>query len=149
MCKKEITTRRLKLFILSIQFVCQICYSSYTFCHFVHFIFPLENFFTHSRRHRWRAAHFDLCAAFMVIEHWGFLSVPILLCHGASVYNGHLRGHVTLTLNAEQWKFYYLFLRLKSIGAGIRTPKLPFAGPPLTQCATAALVKTWNIERWH
>ena len=33
----------------------------------------------------------------MAIEQWGFLSVPLLLWHGASVYNGHLRGPVTLT----------------------------------------------------
>ena len=30
-----------------------------------------------------------------------FFSVPHLLWHGPSVYNGHLRGPVTLTLNAE------------------------------------------------
>ena len=55
------------------------------------------------RRHhcRWRAANFDLCAALMAIEHWGFFNVPHLLWQGASVYNGHLRGPVTLTPNAR------------------------------------------------
>ena len=44
---------------------------------------------------RWRAANFDLCSALMAIEQWGFFSVPHLLWHGASVYNGHLRGTIT------------------------------------------------------
>ena len=38
----------------------------------------------------------------MAIEQWGFLSVPHLLRHGASFYNGHLRGPVTLTPIAER-----------------------------------------------
>ena len=36
------------------------------------------------------------------IEQWGFFSVPNLQWHGASVYNGHLRGPVTLTPVAER-----------------------------------------------
>ena len=40
----------------------------------------------------------------MAIEHWGFFSVPHLLWHGASVYNGHLRGPVILTPIAERFK---------------------------------------------
>ena len=42
------------------------------------------------------------CSALMAIEQWGILSVPHLLWHRASVYNGHLRGPVTLTLTAER-----------------------------------------------
>ena len=38
----------------------------------------------------------------MAIEQWGFFSVPHLLWHGASVYNGQLRGPVTLAPNAER-----------------------------------------------
>ena len=34
-------------------------------------------------------------SALMAIEQWGFLSVSQLLCHGASIYNGHVRGPVT------------------------------------------------------
>ena len=51
------------------------------------------------RRHhyRWRAANFYLFSALMAIEQWRFFSVPHLLWHGASVYNGHIRGPVTLT----------------------------------------------------
>ena len=44
-----------------------------------------------------RATNFDLYSALMAIEQWGFFSVPHLLWHGLSVYNGHLRGPVTLT----------------------------------------------------
>ena len=67
-------------------------------------IVPLENFSLKWRRHhyRWRDANFELCSAFMAIEQWGFFSVPHLLLHGASVYNNHLRGPVTLTPIAER-----------------------------------------------
>ena len=69
------------------------------------FIVPLENFFTHMETSplRWRAAHVDLCSALMTIEQWGFFNVPHLLRHGASLYNGHLRGPVTLTPVAERF----------------------------------------------
>ena len=68
------------------------------------FIIPLENFSLIWRRHhyRWRAANFDLCSTLMAIEQWGFFSVSHLLWHGSSVYNGHLRGPVTLTPIAER-----------------------------------------------
>ena len=46
---------------------------------------------------RLRAANFDLCSALITIEQWGFLSMPHLLWNGASFYNGHLHGPVTLT----------------------------------------------------
>ena len=38
----------------------------------------------------------DLCSALMAIKHWGFCSASQVLWHGASVYNGHIRGPVTL-----------------------------------------------------
>ena len=38
----------------------------------------------------------------MAIEQWEFFNVPHLLGHEASVYNGHLRGPVTLTSIAER-----------------------------------------------
>ena len=64
---------------------------------------PTREFLNIWRRHhcRWRAANFDLCSAHMAIEQWGFFNVPHLLWYGASVYNGHLRGPVTLTPIAE------------------------------------------------
>ena len=39
----------------------------------------------------------------MAIEQRGFFGVPHLLWHGASVYNVHLLGPVTLTPIAESW----------------------------------------------
>ena len=44
----------------------------------------------------------NICSALMVIEQWGFFSVPHLLRHGPTLYNGHLRGPVTLTPVAER-----------------------------------------------
>ena len=48
-----------------------------------------------------RAANFDLCSALMAIEQWGFFSMPHLLWHGASVYNGHLLRPVTNLLPSD------------------------------------------------
>ena len=64
------------------------------------FIVPLENcsLIWESQHYRWRAADFDLCSVFMTIEQWRFFSVPHLLWHGPSVYNGHLRGPMPLKL---------------------------------------------------
>ena len=45
----------------------------------------------------WKAPNFDLFSALRAIEQQGFYSVQYLLWHGTSVYNGHLRGPVTLT----------------------------------------------------
>ena len=82
-------------------------------CLFVCLVFfvPLEYFQLIRRRHhcRWRVANFDLCLALLTIEQWGFLSVPYLLWSGPSVYNGHLRGPVTLTPNAERLAEQLLF----------------------------------------
>ena len=57
--------------------------------------------------------NFDLFWALIPIEQWGFFSVPHLLWHGASVYNGHLWGPVTLTCcllpSFEKWSFTNCF----------------------------------------
>ena len=37
----------------------------------------------------------------MAIEQWGFFNVPHQLRHGPTLYDGHLRGPVTLTPVAE------------------------------------------------
>ena len=73
---------------------------------FVFFLFlPLANFSLIWKRHhyKWRASNFDLSLTLMATEQWLFFSVPHLLWHGASVYNGHLRGPVTLTHTAERF----------------------------------------------
>ena len=61
----------------------------------------LENFSLIWRRHhcRWRA-EYDQCSALMAIEQRVFFSVPHLLKHGASVYNGHCRGSVVVTVTS-------------------------------------------------
>ena len=67
------------------------------------FFFPLENFSL-----IWRPmtsplpvkGYKDPCLALRPIEQWGFFRMPDLLWHEASVYNGHLRGPVTLALIA-------------------------------------------------
>ena len=70
----------------------------------VEFFIPLENFSLIWRRHhcRWRAANFDLCSALMAIEQWELFNMAHPLRQGPTVYNGHLRGPVTLTLVAER-----------------------------------------------
>ena len=63
---------------------------------------------------------------FLLIEQWGFFSVLHILWHGASVYNGHLRGHVKLS--GWYWRCHYLFydLQCRSVAAGIRTISVNF-----------------------
>ena len=66
--------------------------------------FPLENssFIWRCHHYRWRVTIFGLYSALMAIEQWGFLSVPHLLWHGPTLYNGHLWGSLTLTPVAER-----------------------------------------------
>ena len=45
----------------------------------------------------------EICSALMAIEQSGFFSVPHLLRQGSSVYNGNIRGSVTLTLISERF----------------------------------------------
>ena len=97
---------------------------------------PLEIFSLIYRRlhYRWRADKFELCSALMAIEQWGFYSVAHLLWHGTFVYNGHLRGPVTLTLIAERLAVGLslpVFFLLRSVAAGIRTSNLLLAGRTL------------------
>ena len=67
---------------------------------------PIRKFSLIMRRHHcwWRTENFDICSALMAIDQWGFFSVQHLLWHGASVYNGHLRGPVTL-MHTCCWAF--------------------------------------------
>ena len=65
---------------------------------------PTRQHFTHMETSPLlvKAPNVDQCSTLMVIEQCGFFSVPHLLRHGASVYNGYLRGPVTLTPVAER-----------------------------------------------
>ena len=99
------------------------------------FIVRLGNFsLTWRRDHpRRRAANFDLCSALMAMEQWGFFSVSHLLWHGASVYNGHLRGPVRLTSIAERYSgavttCFYRFYDLDLSRLGFEHPKFRLRG---------------------
>ena len=108
------------------------------------FIVPLENFSLIWRRHhyRWRAEIFYLCSALMAIEQWGFFCVPHLLWHGASVYNGHLRGPVTLTPIAERLAVELslpVFTTWVCCGWDSNTQPSAWGANALTHCSTAAV----------
>ena len=45
-----------------------------------------------------KTAILDSCSA---LWQWGFFSMPHLLWHGSSIYNGHLQGPMTLAPDAE------------------------------------------------
>ena len=64
-----------------------------------------------------------------------FFSVPHLLWHGASVYNGHLRRPVALIPNAERLavELSIIVLRVRSVAAGIRSPNPPLVGRTLLE----------------
>ena len=64
------------------------------------FIFGVLFYPLGCHHYRWEAPNFDLGSTPMYIEQWDFSNVH-LLWHGASVYNGHLRGPVTLIHVAE------------------------------------------------
>ena len=57
-------------------------------------------------------------------EQWGFFSVPHILWHGASVYNGHLRGPIKLTLLPSVWQWSCH----RSVAPGICTPNFDMQG---------------------
>ena len=60
---------------------------------------PIRKFFTHIETSPLPVKgckFWPICSTLMAIEQWGFFSVLHLLWHGASVYNGHLRGPMTL-----------------------------------------------------
>ena len=89
------------------------------------FFVPLENFSLIWRRHhcRWRAAIFYLYSALVAIEQRGFFSVPHPLWHGASVYNGHLRGpedpwhsHLLRAFSSGAVTTYFYDLGLSRLG---------------------------------
>ena len=77
---------------------------------------------------------------------WMFFSVPQLLWYGLCVlmvisedpWYSHLLPSV------RQWSSHYLFLRLRSVAAEIRTPNLSHA----TDCTTAAVIYNVKISIW-
>ena len=94
---------------------------------------------------------FYLYSALIAIEKWGFFSVPHLLWLGASVYNGHLRGSVTLTLYCRAfcsgavttWLFFF-YLSLSWLG--FEHPTFRMRGSDLTHFAYAAVKMNKDIQ---
>ena len=85
---------------------------------------PLENFSLETSPLPVKGCKFWPMLAFMAIEQWGFFNVPHPLRQGPTVYKGHLQGPVNSHLmpSVWQWSCHYLFLRLRSIETGDRTP---------------------------
>ena len=113
---------------------------------------PTWEFFTHIwRRHhyQWRTVNFNLCSALMAIEQWGFFSVPHLLWHGDSVYNGHLRGPVTPTPIKERFAVELslpVFATSVCRGCDLNTQPFTRGANALTHCTTAAAqMKTASV----
>ena len=118
---------------------------------FIELFVPLENFsLIWRRRHcRSRAANFDLCSTLMAYEQWVFFSVPHLLWHGATVYNGNFRGPVTLTPFAERLVVQMslpVFTTKVCRGWDSNTEPSACEANTLTRCATAAVFIhcTWH-----
>ena len=111
-------------------------------CLFCWVFVPLENFSLLWWRHhyRWRAANFDIYLALMVIAEWGFFSVPHLLRHGTSVYDGHLRGPMTLTAVAKRLELscHYLFNDLSRSVWDSNTQPSTCEANAINNCITAA-----------
>ena len=111
---------------------------------FCSFVCLIREFFT--------AAYFDLCSAIMAIEQWGFYSLLHQLWHGASVYNGHLRGPVALAPYAERLALEMtlpVIEWLRTVAAGIRTPNLPLAGRTLSSIAPSNVNSQQILQHWR
>ena len=82
----------------------------------------------------------DLCSALMAIEHLGFLSVSHLLWHWTSVYDGNIRGPVTLASIAERFSSEAIttcFNDLGQLRLGCKHPIIRLRGHrfnPLCHC---------------
>ena len=115
-------------------------------CFYFDFSVPLENF---SLIWRWKVRNFDLRSALKAIEQWGFFSMPHLVWHEASVYNGHLWEPVTLTPNAEQLSGE-LWLPDRPNDLGLSRLGFEPQSSALTHCATAAAIifmtSYWSVD---
>ena len=88
-----------------------------------------------SRRHlcRWRAPNFDLYSTLMALSSEGSLAYhtycdtghPFIMVISEDPWHSHLLPSVW------QWSCHYLFLRLRSVASGIRTPNLPLGSRTL------------------
>ena len=80
----------------------------------------------------------------MAIEKWVFFIVPHLLWHGASVYNSHLQGPVTLAPIADRLAVLLpVFTTYVWRGWDLNTQSSPCDANALTNCTTAAVIPVW------
>ena len=110
-----------------------------------------EYFFTHLET---SSLPMKSCKFWPLVGSYGLWAVkvlhtPHLLGHRTSVYNSHLRGPETLTPIAEPLAVaaHYLFLRLRSVAAGIRTPNFSPAGRTLNLTAPPQWLKH-SKQKW-
>ena len=75
-------------------------------------------------RCRYRDAKFDLCSELMAIALNGFCNEPHLLWNGLTVIMviSEDPWHKHLFPSVWQWSCHYLFLRLRSVATGDRSP---------------------------
>ena len=111
---------------------------------------PLENCSLRWRWHyyRCRATNFDLFSALSVIDQKGFSGAPHLLWHRTYIYDGHLRGPMTLSLVAERQTVELSLPVLTTyICRGWDSNTQPPANEANTQtkCAITAELICWNM----
>ena len=80
------------------------------------FFVPLENFSLIWRRHH------SLLQIFTYAMHLSSEGHPFIMIISEDSWHSHQLPSVW------QWGCHYLFLRVESVAAGIRTPSLPYAG---------------------
>ena len=113
------------------------------------FVFCCSKIFSLIWRHHHyccRAANFYLFSALMAIEQWRFFSVPHLLWHGASVYNGHIREpwHSPIAERLAVELSLLVFTTYVCRGWDSKTQPFACGANALTRCATAAM-KQWKF----
>ena len=112
---------------------------------------PTREFFTHSETSPLHVKGCKLFSALMAIEQCEFFSVPHILWHWESVYNGHLRGPVTLTPDAERLAVVLsLPVLTNKTCRGWDSDTQPFAcgANALTDCTTVMVHGYWSIWLW-
>ena len=108
-------------------------------CFCLEFFVPLENLSLIWRRHhcRWRLQILTCAWHLWPLSSEGSLAFhtyddtghPFIMVISEDPWHSHLLP------NVWQWNCHYLFSRLRSVAAGIRTPNLPLAGRTLKPTA--------------
>ena len=82
----------------------------------------------------------------MVIEQWGFFSVPYLLWQVTSACNGHSEDllHSHLLPRVWQWSCHCLFLQLRSVATGHRTLISRMRGERSTSTPPRRFLTLWS-----